>query len=339
MPYKEKWSDLVWNSLQVIGRLDTRHRLRIRRVDQEVPEEDHLHAEIEARVSEAHIVIADVTNNNPNVHIEIGYAIARKIPVFIITQDRASVPAHLRSRIVGAYSRTDKQSRIVLAESLFHRIEEKIKDIEKGQERENIAIGVRNEYSVTCYVDRTAVKLQDYFRKANEHIDILTTNLAFLFEKHDSNHTYFDEIESALRRSAPDSKSALNRGSAKLKVRILTLDPESDFAAKRGKQLGQKPAVFRNELRKALKRTLTLARKYRPMNDTDEGDRFQVRTYEDFPNQITYRTDNWVFNCVVAQPTRSRDHLTFKLDTRHAGVKDSFLTHFDSVWRDGQSIT
>jgi hypothetical protein len=294
-------------------------------VDQEVPEEDHLHAEIEARVSEAHIVIADVTNNNPNVHIEIGYAIARKIPIFIITQDRDSVPAHLRSRIVGAYDRTDKDSRMALAESLFHRIQEKIRDIEKEQERESIATALSNEYSVTCYADRAAVKLQDYFRKANEHIDILTTNLAFLFENHSGNRTYFDAVEGALKRSS------------KLKVRILTLDPESDYASRRAEQLDKSPAVFRNELREALKRTLALARKYRPMKGADGDVRFQVGIYKDFPTQITYRVDNWVFHSVVARGLQSRRHVTFKLDARRAGVAESFINHFASLWRETQT--
>jgi hypothetical protein len=64
------------------------------------------------------------------------------------------------------------------------------------------------------------------------------------------------------------------------------------------------------------------------------SDRFEVRTYDDFPNQITFRIDQYIFNCVVAQPTQSRNHLTFKLDRQQMGVDNSFITHFQKVWGD-----
>jgi len=160
--------------------------------------------------------------------------------------------------------------------------------------------------------------LEKYFRDAQSRVDILTTNLSFLFEEYDrvgsTGNTYFDDL-----------RSALDRTDSKLKIRVLTLDPESDFAAKRGKQLGFSSEVFRNMLRKALAATKKIAASY-------SSDRFEVRTYEDFPNQITYRIDNWIFNCVVAQPTQSRNHLTFKLDRLNQGVDNSFITHFQNVW-------
>jgi hypothetical protein len=65
-------------------------------------------------------------------------------------------------------------------------------------------------------------------------------------------------------------------------------------------------------LRTSLSDTMKIAAFY-------PSDRFEVRTYEDFPNQITFRIDNWIFNCVVAQPTQS------------LGVDNSFMNHFQNV--------
>lgn len=316
MPYVESWSERVWDALHNIEQKDTTRSIQVTRVDTRHIQADSLAEQIQETISLADVVIADLTNVNPNVHIEIGFLLALRKPILFITQDRKWVTTHLQGRIIDEYNANDADSLDKLTNVMFFRIRDKLEVIRARQESERVRISKQDVYDVECYSYRAAVGLERYFREARNRVDVLTTNLSFLFEEHDiqTGRTYFDEL-----------KAALDRDKSKLKVRLLTLDPESDFAAKRGKQLGFSPAVFRDMLRQALSDTRRIADSY-PIN------RFELRTYEDFPNQITYRVDNWIFNCVVAQPTQSRNHLTFKLDRQNLGVDNSFINHFQNVW-------
>jgi hypothetical protein len=310
MPYLEQWSERVWDAFRQIHVKDTKKRLEILRADTKVPSSDHLQAHIEWLNKNSKIVIADITTSNPNVLIEVGIALAIGTPLLLVTQERNKIPTHLKGWIVDEYTLED-ESLERLSSNLLLRIEEKLKylDAKRGE------TAIQVKYQVECYSNRDIANLHLFFRDALSRIDILTTNLSFLFEEYnDTGISYFNEIQTAMDR--PESK---------LKIRILTLDPESDFAAKRGRQLGYAPQVFRDILRKALSDILDISTKY-------PKQRFEVRTYDDFPNQIMYRIDDHIFHCVVAQPTASRKHLTFKLNRNHSGVNTSFTDHFQSIW-------
>lgn len=314
MPYKLEWSDRVWNALQRIEQKDIKKSIQVSRVDTRTIKSENLADHIEQNIADADVIIADLTESNPNVHIEIGFILALRKPLIFITQDRKFVTTHLQGRIVEEYNTNDNDSLERLTSNMYFQVRDKLDVIKAQQESKSN----EEKYQVECYSHRDAVGLQKYFKNAKNRVDILTTNLSFLFDDYDhsgsSSKTYFDEL-----------KAALDSDGSKLKVRILTLDPESDFAAKRGKQLGFSSEVFRDMLRKALSETKKIAAMY-------PSERFEVRMYEDFPNQITFRIDNWIFNCVVAQPTQSRNHLTFKLDRQNRGVDNSFINHFQNVW-------
>jgi nucleoside 2-deoxyribosyltransferase len=312
MPYKESWSQRVWDTLDRINAEDPSKQINIYRVDMTKIREEDLDKQIESINREAHVILADLTGGNKNVHIEIGFALALRKPLLLITQDRQDVPSHLRGKIIEEYDAGSDESLNKLRIAMRSRIKDKLEVVE-AQDLNRL---MEPKFNVECYYKREEVKLQEYFREAKDRIDILTTNLSFLFKEYsDDSHCYFDDIEYALKKYP------------KTMVRILTLDPESDFASKRGKQLGYAPPVFRDQLRDALKKTREVAGKY-------ESGRFEVRTYDDFPNQITYRIDDHILNCVVAQPTQSRNHLTFKLNRKQAGVENSFIAHFQSIWGD-----
>jgi nucleoside 2-deoxyribosyltransferase len=316
MPYTLSWSDRVWDALHRIEQQDTTKSIQICRVDTRNIQADSLSEHIEQNIAQADVVIADLTDINPNVHIEIGFLLAIRKPLLFITQDLKWVTTHLQGRIIDEYDANDDSSLAQLSSTMYFRIRDKLELIKAQEESLRARLSTQETYQVECHSHRAAVGLENYFKNARNRVDILTTNLSFLFEEYDSKseRSYFDEL-----------KAALEKDGSRLKVRILTLDPESDFAAKRGKQLGFSSAVFRDMLRQALSETKKIAVSY-------PSYRFEVRTYEDFPNQITYRVDNWIFNCLVAQPTQSRNHLTFKLDRQNQGVDNSFINHFQSVW-------
>lgn len=311
MPFQEGWTDQVWNTLEGIASRDSKKNINVTRVDLSTPADEWLATHIENINRKARVIIADISNSNANVMIEVGLALAQETPLLLITQDMEHVPAHLRGRIIEVYNPDDSDSLKKLQQNLYLRLKEILSFLQMKLES-NILL---TNYDVECFASRSDVHLEKYFNKAKYRIDILTTNLSFLHEEYDdSAKTYFDEICKALDNT--DSKT---------KLRILTLDPESDFAAKRGRQLGYAPRVFRDTLRSALAATREVAKRY-------ETVRFEVRAYDDFPNQITYRIDDEVFHCVVAQPTQSRRHLTFKLHREQTGVGTSFTEHFQYIW-------
>lgn len=311
MPFSEAWSTNVWEALEKISIRDTGRQINIYRVDMKTTPDEWLANHIERIDRKAEIVVADLTNQNPNVLIEVGLALSLEKPLLLISQDRKFVPTHLKGRIVETYDVDDENS----MERLITNIYLRIKEILTYLEIKKTDALAREHYTVECFANRRIVHIEKYFREAKERIDILTTNLSFLFnEYNESGKKFFDDIQ-----------WALDKQNSKTKIRILTLDPESNFAAKRGKQLGYAPRVFRDRLRKALKNTREISAKY-------ETEIFEVRTYDDFPNQIMYRMDNNIFHCVVAQPTQSRRHMTFKLDRFQSGVETSFTEHFQSIW-------
>ena len=302
---------------------DTSNSLLVKRANQFPITLPDLAAHIESVLNVSDVMIADLTTQNPNVNIEIGYALALRKPIVYVTQDRKDVPAYLQGKIVEEYSPLDKESLERLSIVMLNRVLDQLAIVNAQKDVQSAKMEVEAHYVVDCYAQRADAPLAQYFRQAKEQIDILTTSLTFLFRKHRESldgkapgaRSYFDEIVAAFERP----------GSA-LAVRILTLDPESHFAAKRGRQLGFSPANFRTQLKAALERTKEIAANY-------QSERFEVRTYDDFPNQITYGIDDAIINCVVAQPTQSRNHLSIKFDRRQQGVERSFLTHFETVWR------
>lgn len=317
MPFSEDWSNKIWESIAEIQYKDVQNEFLINRVDTSKLIENDLDKQVEFYNRSADIILADLTGNNPNVLIEVGMAIALNTPILFLTQDRQSTPAHLKGKIIEEYNPLKIESIEQLKSLIYLRIKELIRRISAEEK----VIESKQIYEVNCYSRRELIGLEKYFSNAKNRIDILTTNLSFLFEEFSDNETcYFDNICNAISNN-------------KTKVRILTLDPESDFAAKRGRQLGYSPRVFRNALRHALKKTQEVK-----TENNYEDEEIEIRTYEDFPNQIMYRIDDDIFSCVVAQPTQSRNSVTFKLNRKQAGANNSFTNHFLNVWKYAQKV-
>jgi hypothetical protein len=111
----------------------------------------------------------------------------------------------------------------------------------------------------------------------------------------------------------------------------LTLNPESETAAKRGRQLGFTPANFRKQLREALDEAIAFASKY-------PTSRVEVRQYDELPTQITFRIDDQVYTCIVGRPLQSRHYPILRFEIGSAGVQEVFLAHFLAVWKDARWI-
>jgi|GEM_PF-3773294 len=169
------------------------------------------------------------------------------------------------------------------------------------------SVGTEPEYDCTAYATREAAELSKVFGNASEVIRILTTNL------------------DGLVRYVPDITRALQLPSLLKKLEILTLDPESEFVNARGTLIGKEIAPFRQEMKDGLGQFEEDLRKKFPTNVV-------IKTYSEFPTQITFFVDDDVFSAAVSVNHQSRNNIVFKVRLPRMGVAASFLQHWDTIW-------
>jgi len=120
-----------------------------------------------------------------------------------------------------------------------------------------------------------------------------------------------------------DLRRALDRG---VRVRVLTLDPESRYVNERALQLNyptRKIGVYRRSLQNAIDNVTTQL--------LVPG--FLLRLYNDFPNQLTYIFDEYVLASIISRTGRSRNNCCFVLPSGHlAGPGHTFIEHFAQLW-------
>ena len=125
-------------------------------------------------------------------------------------------------------------------------------------------------------------------------------------------------------------RKALERNE-KLNIRILTLDPQSQYVGVRAMQLGfEDIGVYRNELSSSLDLLKTQFGGFKG--------RVKIRKYNDFPSQLTYIVDNEVVGSVISVTGRSRDNIAFKIDKSRPGVMKSFIDHFEKLWKHARIV-
>ena len=261
---------------------------------------------VKGLITNSSFCIADITGKNPNVMWEYGYAAGKGKEVILITQDKThSIPTNIRGVYFEKYSpEIDKG-----LEAFTQRIALFMKEAVKKIETVHTSRTVSNMFDVTCYNNRDAAQLKNLFSKAEKYIDILQTNLA-------SVHNYIDSLKNALKQS--------EEGNGNLQVRILTLDPESDFAARRAKQLGIGIRKFRKELTDSLEKFYEIF--------VPNYEEVEIRTYDDFPLQITFRIDDQIIHSVVSVNQQSRNNNTFQMDLSDMGAQETFVSHFNRLW-------
>jgi hypothetical protein len=293
-------NDAVYSALQKLENIDPKFPIEIFRGDSHPVEKENLDAHLSDCFEDAHFCIADITGQNPNVCYEIGYARAKGLKVIIICQDRKDVPSDLEGLLVVPYSISNIS---ILANDIrnhFGRVkDEVIKKIKKKKEE---------KLSKVPYLPtRDDHLIREKIFSAKSHIDILQTNLSVLEED------FIDDLVKAMEQEE------------NLRLRILTLDPQSVFVNYRAKQLDETEVrIFRIELQKALDTVYFRLRGFKG--------RVQIKTYDDFPSQIAFFFDQTILACVVSATGRSRNNCAFLLPSTFPGAKRSFTDHFSHLW-------
>jgi hypothetical protein len=57
-----------------------------------------------------------------------------------------------------------------------------------------------------------------------------------------------------------------------------------------------------------------------------------IKTYSEFPTQITYFVDDKVYSSVVSVNHQSRKNIVFEVPEDRKGVSESFNQHWDTIW-------
>jgi len=259
-----------------------------------------LKAHIESSVKSADFIIADLTGFNPNVMYELGYASALEIPIVFISKGLTkNLPVGISESNVISY---DEDNLLALREALSSAIQQVSRSIEDKQ----YLASYDSISEITCYQHGAFVDLKPAIRSAVEKIDILEINMNFIVAN------YLDDFKETL---------SVKKG---LRIRILTLDPESDLAARRARQLGRDPYRYRNEMRDSIKKLYTLCKNYQS--------NLNLRLYDDLPIQNMFRFDDKIITAVVSYGRRTETNVHFVLDASHAGVADSFIYTFQEMW-------
>jgi hypothetical protein len=276
---------------------DSQYSIRVERADLSKPLsiislEDHL----KNHIDNCDFAIAEISQLNPNVMFELGYAVGIDKPVIILVQKGVKVPADFSGRLYFEYQ----------IEQL-DLVPQRLKSFIEGAIDKTIAQEQRSIYFARAYENRSLSDLETQFRNASRHIDLLTTNLTS-FVNFGLLHITKERLE----------------GIPEMRVRILTLDPESEFASKRAKQMGASTRTFREELKNSLEQSSRILNAF--------PDRCRIATYDEFPTQITYMIDEHIYTNTISANQYARNNIVFKLRSTNAGVAKSIIGHFDTVW-------
>jgi hypothetical protein len=293
-------NDMVYSALQKLESIDPTFPVLIFRGDNRPVERDNLNSHLYDCFEEANFCIADVTGQNPNVCYEIGYAHAKGLKVIIICQNRKDVPSDLEGALVVPYKSANLS---ILANDIrnhFGRVKDEVTNKIKRKKEEKLA-------KIPYLSTRDDHLIRQKILSAETHIDILQTNLSVLQQD------FIDDLVRALEQEE------------NLRLRILTLDPQSVFVNYRAKQLDETEVrIFRTELQGALDAVYFRLRGFKS--------RVQIKTYDDFPSQIAFFFDQEILACVVSATGRSRDNCAFLLPSTFPGAKRSFTDHFSHLW-------
>lgn len=284
-----------------------RHRTRIDRFrGGHHTHESQLRESIQENIAGADFVVAVLTDFNPNVMLEVGFAQARrKHIIYVLNRDQyPQMPSNLLNlKRLHLYKSSEN-----LRVNLHNRITEVLDAIKQ----EHVAVRDQGDVALEYYPDRDAVGLSAKLRGATQIIQILTTNLTTV------SANFIDPIVLAVK----DHPS--------VSVRILTSDPSNLFIDPRADQLLEDKTGYQMELRGSLASVRAKLRKY---------ENCEVRTYKDFPVQLWHRIDDYIYIGQSSLVRRTRYNCVFGVSVDTENIKATYLDHFDALWADASPGT
>ena len=255
---------------------------------------------VQALISEADVIVADLTTLNPNVYFELGYASAKGAQAILLTQAPKKMPAMLLGRLFIEYENTENGLGY-LAKHLEQALASAVEQCEEQREKQFL----REEFSAPVYAEPALSQLTRSIRNAEKRIDIYVSSMVPIVEN------FLSAIVHSLERG-------------RSQIRILSLDPESSQAQIRSQLLSVNTTVYRTSLRKSVFNMLDA------LSHIDRT-RIQLRLYDTVTAYEMIRVDDELFYSVNSYLSTRRG-ITVQLHVRQRGVGDVFLQNFDYLW-------
>jgi len=172
-----------------------------------------------------------------------------------------------------------------------------------------LSLEVEGKPKATYYRSRDEVDLATRIPKAKDHIQILTTTLTV-----NGSLPYLGGILAAVGHAREQNRQ--------LEVTVLASHPDNPFLRARAEQLKVDFAEYRRDLEQALNVLFTTFAAYPEC---------QLLTYQDFPIQLWYRVDGTIYVGIPSIGRRARNNCFFALPVERAGVRETFLDHFEAL--------
>jgi len=275
---------------------------------------------IDSYIKKAHICVADLTGTrNENALLEVGAAYTLNIPVIPVSDKELPTDIRGNLRIGLEVSQIEKQDvQNEFKRALRRRLQEATKEIGHHSASEFIAFG---------YESRRTVDLFTLIKSSQKRIDILTTNLGFVVNE-ELEHGFSAPRMTILQMLA----STLGEKPQEFRLRVLALDPDSNFTNDRALALGRERRVFREQMFKDLDTTVAFAR-------SDDCVRWmEIRLYNEFPYLMTYFFDDYLISSVVTASISSRECITYGHSLLVRGAKETYERHFENLWGRSTSV-
>lgn len=281
--------------------------------------EPRLQDRINSYLRDADLCVADLAGTlNANALLEVGAAYALDIPVIPFSDKE--LPSDIRGNLYVPMElvrlgeeETAKRFKAALRARLI-----------EARGRHRAAKSSARFYS-HAFVDRGAVDFFSLMKRCEDRISVLTTNLNYIVNeelKADSDHQ-----ATFLQMLADELQSKKSR----FELRLLALDPDSNFTNERALSLGRNRQVFREQMRE----DLDIAKKFVESGQCPVS--AEIRIYDDYPLQMTFFFDETVVASVVAAARSSRHCVTYMHSLGEMGAQESYERHFEQLWAKAKS--
>ncbi|MCP3963425.1 MAG: hypothetical protein GY719_36780 [bacterium] len=269
---------------------------------------------IDSYIKGTDICVADLmVSRNENALLEVGAAYALQIPVIPVSNEK--LPADIGG-ILYVNLKPDSfdkdEVKEEFQEDLAGRLQEATWQLEHVLAQHFIAYGHANRKDVDFY---------SLVSRVEARIWVLTTNVDF-FVNQKLKLLPTSKGKSILQMVA----AMLDEKPVDFNIRVLTLDPDSNYTNDRALALHEDRREFREGLRQDLDMLVQF------VNSPDCTRSVQVKIYEALPLQMTLFFDNHLISSIVTEGRSSRECVTYQHSIAVPGAVESYERHFIRLW-------
>lgn len=262
-------------------------------------------SDVLSEIRRSAVLVADVTNKNPNVHYEFGYADAFDLPVIIIAQSKEDIPFDYRHRRLILYNTQKTGWDKKLAKDL-------VQSLQAVPSRETTLEGGGNVEIIRFFRERppTTVFLEQLESvEAGGEISLLGIAMTVLEDP---------RVQKSLEKK-------LNEG---CRIRVLTLYPTSKAVKPTATNEGRTFQEMKNDLTTNDKRICALIKG----RLAKAGGRIELGHYSQAPKYYIFMTGAAMIVGFYLCGKRGAFLPHVEIGSKESSAYREFAKHFDSLW-------